>query len=246
MQPTSGTHHAGGSSIEILAFDVFGTVVDWRSTVIAEGKRVGRAHGLDIDWVRLADAWRDGYGPAMNRVRNGELPWTKLDDLHRMVLDDLLVRFGARTLDEKAKADLNRVWHRLEPWPDVVAGLQRLRRRFVITTLSNGNMALLTNMAKHAGLPWDCVLSAELVRHYKPDPEVYRMVPELFDVRPDQVMLVAAHAEDLKAAGQAGLRTAYVHRPLERGVRTPAPARPAGPFDYTADDFPGLAAQLGG
>ena len=163
----------GPSRVRALAFDVFGTVVDWRSTVIREGEALGRARGLRVDWAAFADAWRDGYGPAMNRVRQGELPWKTIDELHRMNLDDLLDRFGIEGLSEPEKDGFNRVWHRLDPWPDSVAGLLKLKEKFTVVTLSNGNVALLVNMANHAGLPWDVVLSAELVGHYKPDREVY-------------------------------------------------------------------------
>src|SRR6266545_2353786 len=226
--------HARALELRVLAFDVFGTVVDWRSGVVAAGERLAARRKLHVDWPRLADAWRAGYGPSMDRVRNGELPWTKLDQLHRMTLDTLIPRFGLESLSEAERDELNRAWHQLPPWPDTVEGLTRLRRRFVITTLSNGNVSLLTGMAKHAGLPWDCILSAELVRHYKPDPEVYRLVPELFDLRPEQVMMVAAHEADLQAAKQLGLRTAFVHRPLEYGSQTPVPFVPVGRFDYVA------------
>ena len=236
---------AAGASAQVLAFDVFGTVVDWRSSVIAEGERLGKAKRVSVDWAAFADAWRAGYGPSMNRVRKGELPWTKLDVLHRMTLDDLLGRFKIEGLSEEEKRRFNRVWHRLDPWPDSVEGLGRLRTRFVLTPLSNGNVSLLTNMAKHARLPWDCILSAELVRHYKPDPATYLMVSQLFDLEPAQVMMVAAHVGDLEAAKKLGLRTAYVHRPLEFGPAK-APDRPApGRFDVMATDFRDLAAQLG-
>jgi 2-haloacid dehalogenase len=231
--------------VQILVFDTFGTVVDWRSSVIAEGEKLGRAKGLNVDWAAFADAWRGGYGPALNRVRTGQLPWTKLDTLHRMTLDELLVRFKIEGLSEDEKKHFNRVWHRLRGWPDAVAGLTRLRKRFVIAPLSNGNLALLTNMARFAGLPWDCILATELVRHYKPDKETYLMVPEFFDVEPAAVMMVAAHEGDLRAAQALGLRTAFVHRPLEFGpARTPSyPA--SGRFDFLARDFRDLAAQLG-
>lgn len=232
-------------SVQILVFDTFGTVVDWRSSVIAEGEKLGRAKGLNVDWAAFADAWRGGYGPALNRVRTGQLPWTKLDALHRITLDELLVRFKAEGLTEDEKKHFNRVWHRLRGWPDAVAGLTRLRKRFVIAPLSNGNLALLTNMGKFAGLPWDCILSTELVRHYKPDKETYLMVPEFFDVEPAAVMMVAAHEGDLRAAQALGLRTAYVHRLLEFGpARTPAHP-PSGRFDFLAKDFRDLATQLG-
>jgi 2-haloacid dehalogenase len=242
---TSNTAPTNGlAGVQVLAFDVFGTVVDWRASVIAEGQRVGRVKGLTVDWAAFADAWRQGYAPSMNRVRTGELPWTRLDTLHRMTLDDLFVRFKIDGWTEAEKADFNRVWHRLRPWPDSVEGLRRLRRRFVIAPLSNGNLSLLTNMAKHANLPWDCILSTELVKHYKPDPETYLMVPQLFDLQPGDVMMVAAHEADLEAARKVGLRTAYVHRPLEHGPnRAPTPPAP-GRFDVTATSFNDLAIQL--
>jgi len=234
-----------GSAVTILAFDVFGTVVDWRSSVIAEGEELGKAKGLQIDWAAFADAWRSIYRPYMDRVQNGELPWTKLDDLHRQMLEATLKQFGITTLSEEEKAHLNRVWHRLKPWPDSVPGLQRLKSCFVVTTLSNGNISLLTNMAKHAGLPWDCILSAENVRRYKPDPEVYLLVPRLFDLKPEQVMMVAAHEHDLQSAEKHGLRTAFVHRPTERGPGKTAASPPSDRFDIFAKDFLDLADQLG-
>lgn len=229
--------------IRALAFDVFGTVVDWRSSVIAELEDFGRRHGVTADWPAFADDWRAGYAPAMDRVRRGELPWTKLDGLHRMTLDELLDRAGISVSDQDAD-HLNRVWHRLNPWPDSVAGLLRLKQRYVITTLSNGNVSLLTNMAKYAGLPWDCVISAELFRHYKPDPEAYLGCAGLLDVAPGELMLVAAHPSDLRAARDAGLRTAYVVRPLERGPGRSLPSVRDGEFDVVAADFDDLADQL--
>ena len=233
-------------SIKILAFDVFGTVVDWRSSVIAEGEQLGAAKGIkNVDWAEFADAWRAIYRPYMDRVGTGQLPWTKLDDLHRQMLEETLQRFGIHNLTEEEKRHFNRVWHRLKPWPDSAPGLQRLKTRFVITTLSNGNISLLTNMAKHAGLPWDCILSAENVRHYKPDGEVYLLAPQLFDLRPDHVMMVAAHEHDLQAAQKHGLRTAFLHRPHERGPGKAAVIPPADRYDFVARDVLDLAGQLG-
>jgi 2-haloacid dehalogenase len=231
--------------VQILVFDTFGTVVDWRSSVAAEGEELGRQKGLRLDWAAFADAWRSGYAPSMNRVRNGQLPWTKLDALHRMTLDDLLVRFKVEGLTEDERRRFNRVWHRLRPWPDSVAGLTRLRKRYVIAPLSNGNLSLLTDMAKFAALPWDCILSTELVRHYKPDRETYLMPGEFFDVEPDAVMMVAAHVGDLDAAKALGLRTAYVHRPLENGAGKSPTMPAAGRYDFLAHDFKDLATQLG-
>ena len=196
---------------QVLAFDVFGTVVDWYGTIARE------AQALGVDGGAFALAWRAGYQPAMQRVRSGELGWTKIDDLHRMILEDLLPRFGLSHLDEAQRAHLNRVWHRLDAWPDTVAGLARLKQRFIICSLSNGNLGLLTHMAKHAQLPWDCILSAEVFRAYKPDPATYLGVAQVFDVPPAEVMLVAAHQDDLAAARACGLQTAYIERPLEFG-----------------------------
>jgi 2-haloacid dehalogenase len=226
-----------------LVFDVFGTVVDWRSAVIREGEVLGRGKGLDVDWAAFADAWRGRYAPSMDRVRKGELPWTKLDDLHRASLEDLIPKFGIEYLTEAEKEHFNRVWHRLDPWPDAVEGLTRLRSRYVVAPLSNGNVALLVNMSKRAGLPWDLVLSAELVRHYKPDPEAYLMAPELLALEPEQVMMVAAHPGDLRAAGASGLRTAYVPRPFEFGPGGSADL-PDPSFDLVARDFVELAENL--
>jgi 2-haloacid dehalogenase len=231
--------------IKALAFDVFGTVVDWRSTVIREGVELGKLKKLDVDWAAFADAWRAGYAPAMEVVNRGELPWTPLDRLNRMILDRLSPRFQLGGLNEAEKDHLNRVWHRLNPWPDAVGGLTRLRRRFVLATLSNGNMALLVNMAKHASLPWDCVLSAELARQYKPARAVYQMAADLLDLQPAQVMMVAAHKSDLRAAKQAGLRTAFVPRPLEFGPAGAADTQPDASFDVMARDFVDLADKLG-
>jgi 2-haloacid dehalogenase len=233
------------TSVKALAFDVFGTVVDWRSSIIGELEEFGHRHGVDADWPAMADGWRAGYAPAMNRVRVGELPWTRIDDLHRMVLDELLAAAGISQIAEEDIDHLNRAWHRLDPWPDSVAGLARLRERFVITTLSNGNVSLLTNMAKRGGLPWDCVISAELFRHYKPDPEAYLGCADLLGVAPGELMLVAAHPSDLRAARDAGLRTAYVARPQEYGPNQRPPRMDDGEFDFAATDFLDLADQLG-
>ena len=227
-----------------LAFDVFGTVVDWRGSIIGELEMFGERHGLIADWPAFADAWRAGYPAAMDRVRRGELPWLRIDALHRLILDDLLDGIGADSVPDADVAELNFAWHRLDPWPDSVEGLTRLKRDFVITTLSNGNVSLLTNMAKRAGLPWDCVVSAELFRHYKPDPEAYLGCADLLDVAPGDLMLVAAHPSDLRAARDAGLLTAYVARPLERGPGRRPPHVEDNEFDVTATDFVDLADQL--
>src|SRR6186713_497592 len=190
------------TSVKALVFDTFGTVVDWRTSVTEEVEALAKRKGFTVDAAKFADAWRGGYGPSMNRVRSGKLSWTKLDRLHRMTLDRILVEFGISGLSASETDALNRAWHRLRPWPDAVAGLTRLKKKFTIAPLSNGNISLITNMAKYSGLPWDCVLGAELVRHYKPDREVYQSAVDLLDLKPTEIMMVAAHLEDLRAAKQ--------------------------------------------
>ena len=233
------------NTIRALLFDVFGTVVDWRGSLVREGRALAADRGLDVDWTAFADAWRAGYRPAMERVRRGELAWMNIDQLHRLILDEILPRFGIQGLTETEIDELNRAWHRLRPWPDAVRGLKRLKSKFLIASLSNGNMSLLTEMAKRAGLPWDCILSAELFKHYKPDPQTYLGACALLGTRPDDTLMVAAHEDDLGAARAQGLRTAFVRRPREFG-------RPSGynlphdkGFDVVADDFNHLAEQLG-
>lgn len=243
--PLAFSQNNVANSVKALTFDVFGTVVDWRSSIIREGQILSANKGFEVDWPEFADRWRGGYTPAMNRVRSGELPWTKIDDLHRLILDELVEEFNLSGLSEQELDHFNKAWHRLTPWPDTVSGLNRLKTKYIITTLSNGNVSLLTNMAKNAGLPWDAVLSAELAKHYKPAPEAYLTAADLLSLPPEQVMMVAAHPGDLRAAARAGLRTAYVIRPLERGPGREVDRNEDGEFDYTADDFVDLALQLG-
>jgi 2-haloacid dehalogenase len=232
--------------VKALVFDVFGTVVDWRGSVIQEGEALGRTKQLQVDWAGFADEWRrDGYHGGIERIRRGELPWMNVDALHRRKLDELLPRYGITGLDELEIDHFNRVWHRLTPWPDAIPGLNRLRAKFIIAPLSNGNFALLTNMAKHAGLPWDCVLSAELARKYKPDPEAYQTAAALLALQLWEVMLVAAHGSDLRGAQSAGLRAAFVPRPLEHGSAGPREPDPNSSFDLVATDFVDLANKLG-
>ena len=233
-------------AVRALLFDVFGTVVDWRGSIIREGRALGRSKKLRVNWAAFADAWRAGYRPAMVRVRSGELPWTTIDRLHRMILGDLLRQFGIAKLSEGEIEHLNRAWHRLQPWPDARRGLARLKRGYVIGTLSNGNVGLLVDMAKHARLPWDCVLSAELFRHYKPDPEAYLGAAQLLGLAPREVMMVAAHKDDLFAAKACGLATAFVRRPREYGPTARADLKAERAFDVDAADFLDLAAQLPG
>jgi len=231
----------GQTSARVLVFDIFGTVVDWHGSIVRE---VSSRHP-QVDADAFALAWRAGYQPAMQAVRSGGRGFVKLDVLHREILDGILPRFGLDHLDEAERAELNRVWHRLDAWPDSVAGLTRLKSSFTMASLSNGNIGLLTNMAKRAGLPWDCVLSAEVFRAYKPDPRTYLGVAEVFDVAPAEVMLVAAHQDDLAAARACGLQTAYIERPLEFGAAHVKDVSPDPANTWHARDLLQLAEQLG-
>lgn len=231
--------------VDALLFDIFGTVVDWRSSIIAEFQAFGAARGLNADWAEMTDDWRALYQPSMEAVRSGRRPWTILDVLHRESLDTLCSKYGLDQLSEEDRAHLARVWHRLRPWPDVLSGLRRLKTRFIIGTLSNGNVGLLTRMAKHAGLPWDVVLGAETARAYKPMPEAYLSAARLLNIEPGRLMLVAAHNGDLAAAQQNGLKTAFVPRPTEYGPRQSHDFKAEGQWTYVAEDFDKLADQLG-
>jgi 2-haloacid dehalogenase len=243
---SSGTpSHPELKSVKALVFDVFGTVVDWRSSVAREVDALARKKSLKVDGAAFADAWRAQYAPMMDRVRTGKLPWTKLDRLHRMILDDIVGQFGFGGLTEAERSALNLAWHRLQPWPDAVPGLTRLKKRFILAPLSNGNISLMTDLARHAGLPWDCILGAELARHYKPDREVYQSAADFLDLAPDQIVMVAAHQGDLRAARGVGLKTAFVPRPLEFGPGGRPDLTPDPSFDIVATDFNDLAQQLG-
>jgi 2-haloacid dehalogenase len=230
--------------IKALTFDVFGTVVDWRTSVSREAGRIGADAGIIADWEALADRWRAGYQPSMARVRRGALPWTNFDDLHRISLVESLDDLAIAGFDDAALDALNRAWRRLDPWPDAVSGLTRLKRRFVVATLSNGNVSQLVEIAKHGNLPWDVILSAELMHHYKPDPEVYLGAAELLSLDPAQVMMVAAHPPDLAAARAVGFRSAFVSRTHEHGAARVAQAPTDPDADITATDFNDLADQL--
>ena len=233
------------SDVKALTFDVFGTVVDYRGTIIREGERLNRTKGLHVDWAAFADAWRARYRPSMDRVMQGIQPWANLDSLHRHSLDELLLQYEISDhFTEEEKDHLNRVWHRLQPWPDAIPGLTRLRKRFILATLSNGNMALLVNMAKYSALPWDCILSAELVQAYKPDPRTYQMAINLLGLHSHEVMMVAAHHEDLLAAQAQGMQAAFVPRPLEHGPHNIPDLTPNPAFQIVATDFMDLAHQL--
>jgi 2-haloacid dehalogenase len=234
-----------GSGTKALVFDVFGTVVDWHGSVAREVRALAKAKGLRVNAVKFAKAWRAGYRPAMDRVLRGEVPFEKIDVIHRAILEDVLRQFKVATLTEDEKVHLNLVWHRLKPWPDTVRGLRRLKSKFVIATLSNGNTSLLVNMAKHGGLPWDCVFSSDTFKLFKPDPGMYLGAADALSLKPEQVMMVAAHKADLRAAAKCGLKTAFVKRPLEHG-RGGTPDLASEPdFTVNAESFLDLADQLG-
>jgi 2-haloacid dehalogenase len=232
--------------VQALIFDVFGTCVDWRTSVAHEVNSLGKAKGVPIDGAAFADEWRKRYQPSMETVRSGKRPWTILDTLHRESLDALLPGFGLADKLTAAETDhLNRVWHRLSPWPDTVEGLTRLKHKFIIAPHSNGNLGLLVNMAKHSGLPWDAILGAEVVRNYKPVPQSYQDAVKLLGRAPGQVMMVAAHNDDLAAAQAQGLKTAFVARPTEYGPHQAKDFKATGSWDVVAQDFVDLAQRLG-
>jgi 2-haloacid dehalogenase len=233
-------------AVQALVFDVFGTCVDWRGSIIRELQAVGREKGRTADWSAMADEWRrEGYIRGLARIRAGELPYMSSDDLFSRKLDELLPKYGVSGLSAQQTQELARAWRRLDPWPDTVGGLERLKTRFFISPLSNGSFATLTRMAKRARLPWDCIISTELRQTFKPSREAYLLAAELLDLQPDQVMLVAAHDSDLRGAQAAGLHTALVPRPLEWGFDAPELPPQDGSFDYVATDFLDLARQLG-
>jgi 2-haloacid dehalogenase len=234
------------ANVKALVFDIFGTVVDWRGSVIAEGVAWGKAKNLNIDWVAVADRWRLGYKPAMDKVRKGQIPWTRLDDLHRMILEELLIEFKIEGLTEEEKVYWTHVWRRLKPWPDSVEGLARIKKKYLIAPLSNGNIALMAHLAKFRGFSWDAILGAELARHYKPDREVYVSAYNYLDLKPEEVMVCAAHVYDLQAGRSNGLRTGFIYRPDEYGngpVGVPDKAKP-GDFDVVSSSIVDLAQQM--
>ncbi len=233
------------NQINAVVFDVFGTVVDWRTSIIREGRELGERKGINADWERFADAWRGKYQPSMQKVRSGERSWTKLDDLHRESLLELIEEFGIEGLDAAEIEQFNHAWHRLEPWPDSVEGLTRLKQRYVIATLSNGNIALLLNMAKRAGLPWDAILGAEPARAYKPTPESYLRTAEFLGLPPERVMLCAAHNDDLVAARSHGYRTAFVCRATEYGPHQKKDLGAEHDFDVIGESIVEVAEKMG-
>lgn len=231
-------------SVKALVFDVFGTVVDWRSSLIEQFRAFGEEKGLAVNWEAFVDSWKSCYRPGMDAVRKGNWPWTNVDGIYRKRLDPLLFEHGITGLSEAEVTCLNRTWHRCRPWPDVVGGLKRLKTKYVLSTLSNGDVACMVNMAKYGGLPWDCILCAELFRHYKPDPEVYRGAIELLALQPGEVMLVAAHNYDLRAARSHGMRTAFVPRRSEHGPGQTSDLGAEEDWDVVAADFGDLATAM--
>jgi len=231
--------------IKAMTFDVFGTVVDWRSSIIEEFRSFGRERGISVDWEGFVDNWKSSYRSGMDAVRAGKLPWTNVDSLYRKKLEALLDEYGIQGLSEKEKISMNRSWHRSNPWPDSGAGLNRLKEKYILSTLSNGDIACLVNMAKHGGLPWDCVLCAEVFRHYKPDPEIYLGAIELLGWEPGEVMMVAAHNYDLKVARSLGMRTGFVLRPSEYGPGQTSDLKPEDDWDVVVGNLEELASTMG-
>jgi 2-haloacid dehalogenase len=231
---------------EALIFDVFGTCVDWRGSMAREGVALGQRLGIEgVDWVAVADAWRGQYQPRMETVRSGERPWVTLDTLHREALDTVLAQFGLKDVPAAERDTFTDGWRRLDPWPDVSDGLQRLRSRYLLAPNSNGNIALMVRLARWASLPWDTILGAEIAQGYKPQPQVYLRSVAALGLQPDQVMMVAAHNSDLHAAAACGLQTAFVPRPLEHGPGQATDLAPDGDYTHVATDFRDLATQLG-
>ncbi len=232
------------SSVKALLFDVFGTLVDWRSSIAREAQAVLSPLGVAIDWLSFADAWRGQYQPAMDEVRSGRLPFSKLDVLHRRNLDVILCEFGLDRIDEPTRVHLNHAWHQLDAWPDVTPELERLRAKYRLAPCSNGNISLMVDLARRNGFPWDAILGAEIARDYKPKPVVYLTAAEAFDCAPNETMMVAAHTSDLIAAASVGLRTAFVARPAEFGSGRGESAAGA-PVDVSASSIVELADRLG-
>ena len=240
-QPKPGARADG---VKALVYDVFGTCVDWRNGVARDAERILKPLGYTIDWLAFADAWRALYQPTMEEVRSGRQPFVKLDVLHRRMLDQIGPKFGLEKLDNKVADDLNLAWHRLDAWPDVVPGFVRLKRKFMLAPCSNGNIALMVDIARRNNIPWDAILGSEIARDFKPKPAVYLMTAAALNLQPNEVMMVAAHSDDLRSAASNGLRTAHVARPGENGPGTGESA-PRVPVDFAAKNMEDLASQLG-
>jgi 2-haloacid dehalogenase len=240
-QPKPG---ATADGVKALVYDVFGTCVDWRTGVARDAERILKPLGHKLDWLAFADAWRALYNPSMEEVRSGREPFVKLDVLHRRMLDKIRPKFGLEKLEKKVADDLNLAWHRLDTWPDTVPGFVRLKRKFMLAPCSNGNIALMVDIARRNNIPWDAILGSEIARDYKPKPAVYLMTAAALNLQPNEVMMVAAHSEDLRQAASNGLRTAHVARPGENGPGTGESA-PRVPVDFAAKNMEDLAGQLG-
>ena len=235
---------ATADGIKALVYDVFGTCVDWRNGVARDAERILKPLGYKLDWLAFADAWRALYQPGMEEVRSGRKPFVKLDVLHRRMLDQIRPKFGLEKLDKKVADDLNLAWHRLDTWPDTVPGLVRLKRKFMLAPCSNANIALMVDIARRNNIPWDAILGSEIARDFKPKPAVYLMTADALNLQPNEVMMVAAHSEDLRQAASHGLRAAHVARPGENGPGTGESA-PRVPVDFAAKNMEDLARQLG-
>ena len=233
------------SGIKALTFDVFGTVVDWRGSVIRDGEALSRRTGVKADWGAFADAWRGEYAPSMRPIREGKREWVSLDVLHYENLLTTVKKLGVEGLSEADLRWLNQTWHRLDPWPDAAEGIARLKRKYVVVTLSNGNVALTIDLLRHGKLPFDSVLGAEIAKQYKPHPQAYLTTVSILQLDPSQVLMVAAHNSDLRGASKAGLRTAYVIRPTQFGPGQSTDLAPEGDWDVVANDFLDLAEKLG-
>ena len=234
---------ATAAGVKALVYDVFGTCVDWRNGVARDAERILKPLGYKIDWLAFADAWRALYQPSMEEVRSGREPYVKLDVLHRRMLDRIRPKFGLEKLDTKVADDLNLAWHRLDAWPDTVPGFVRLKRKFMLAPCSNGNIALMVDIARRNNIPWDAILGSEIARDFKPKPAVYLMTAAALNLQPNEVMMVAAHSDDLRQAASNGLRTAHVARPGENGPGTGESA-PRVPVDFAAKSMEDLASQL--
>jgi 2-haloacid dehalogenase len=234
------------SSVKAIGFDTFGTVVDWRGSLAEESAAWGKAKGIkNVDWIRFADRWRDHYRPNMDKVRKGEFPWKTVDEMNRMALDDVLKEFGITGITEEEKNRWNQAWYRLKPWPDSVSGLTRLKKKYIISPCSNGDVALLTRLSKNSGLPWDWIFGADLAKHYKPDAEVYLTAVQLLNLKPEEFMMAAAHTYDLNAARKLGLKTGFIYRPAEYGSVEKADKAKPGDYDIVCNSIDELASRLG-
>ncbi len=233
------------ADLRVCIFDVFGTVVDWRGSLIEDLPKLGREYGLETDWTSFADDWRGLYQPQMHRVRKGELPWTNIDELHKEAFEMLLKKRGLKHPGEEGAWKFTHLWHQLRPWPDSVEGIGMMKKKYVVATLSNGNVALLINMAKNGGIPWDHCFSGETFHHYKPDPEAYLGVVKTMYLKPHQVMLVAAHNGDLAAAQKCGLSTGFVHRPKEHGPNQTRDLKAEGDWDAVGNSIIKVAKKIG-